>query len=182
VAVFALTGVGEMRTRLEVSRSRGFSKFVGRTDEIEAFEKALADVVAGEGRVVGVVAEAGTGKSRLCFEFAERCRERGISVYETFCLPHGRTLPLFPILQLYREVFGITDNDSPERARDKIAGRVVLIDETLIDTLPLLFDFLGVPDPQRPIAATDPELRTRRILDVLRRITTTRGDRGAAVV
>ena len=29
---------------------------------------------AGHGQVVGVVAEAGTGKSRLCFEFAERCR------------------------------------------------------------------------------------------------------------
>jgi class 3 adenylate cyclase/tetratricopeptide (TPR) repeat protein len=182
VAVFALGGLGEMRTRLDVSRSRGFSKFVGRCGELEALENALGDVVAGEGRVVSLVAEAGTGKSRLCFEFTERCRERGVTVYETYCLPHGRTLPLFPILQLYRGIFGITDGDSPERARDKIAGRIVLIDAKLIDTLPMLFDFLGVPDPQHPVTATDPELRTRLILDVLSRITSARGDRGAAVV
>ncbi len=182
VEVFALTGLGELRTRLDVSRSRGFSRFVGRSREVESLEEAFEEVRGGQGRIVGVVAEAGTGKSRLCFEFLERCRERGVTVYETYCLPHGRTLPLFPVLELYRNVFGIKDDDSPERARDKIAGRVVLIDEKLIDTLPLLFDFLGVPDPKRPIPVTDPELRTRRILDVLRRFTAARGERDAVVV
>ena len=34
----------------------------------------------GHGQVVGVVAEAGVGKSRLCFEFLERCRASGIAV------------------------------------------------------------------------------------------------------
>ena len=34
----------------------------------------------GNGQVVGVVAEAGTGKSRLCYEFVERCRARGMLV------------------------------------------------------------------------------------------------------
>ena len=37
---------------------------------------------AGEGAVVGIVAEPGVGKSRLCHEFAERCRARGIEVFE----------------------------------------------------------------------------------------------------
>ena len=36
----------------------------------------------GEGAAVGIVAEPGVGKSRLCHEFAERCRERGIEVFE----------------------------------------------------------------------------------------------------
>ena len=35
---------------------------------------------AGNGQVIGVVAEAATGKSRLCYEFPERCRAAGMRV------------------------------------------------------------------------------------------------------
>jgi hypothetical protein len=78
VPVFELEGMGTLRTRLDVSRARGFSRFVGRADELAALEAALARATAGQGQVVGVVADAGTGKSRLCFELAERgTRGRG---------------------------------------------------------------------------------------------------------
>jgi AAA ATPase-like protein/adenylate/guanylate cyclase family protein len=82
VSVFELEGVGRVRTRLDVSRARGFSKFVGRQSEMAALEAALEQAIAGNAQVVGVVAEPGTGKSRLCYEFAERCRAREIPVYE----------------------------------------------------------------------------------------------------
>src|SRR6266511_25566 len=39
--VFELEGVGRMRTRLDVSHARGFSKFVGRQGEMTALEAAL---------------------------------------------------------------------------------------------------------------------------------------------
>lgn len=53
-------------------------------------EAALEQAHAGHGQVVGVVAEAGTGKSRLCWEFAQRCRARGIQVNEGQCVAHGQ--------------------------------------------------------------------------------------------
>ena len=40
----------------------------------------------------------------------------------------------------------------------------MLLDEELRDELPLLFDFLGVPDPERPAPALDGEVRQRRLL------------------
>jgi hypothetical protein len=80
--VFELEGVGRVRTRLEVSHARGFSKFVGRSNEMAALEAALERAISGNAQVVGVVADAGTGKSRLCYEFAELCRAHGITVYE----------------------------------------------------------------------------------------------------
>ena len=49
---------------------------------------------AGEGAAVGVVAEPGVGKSRLCHEFAERCRERGVEVFEAQAQAHGQVDPL----------------------------------------------------------------------------------------
>jgi class 3 adenylate cyclase len=90
VRVYELEGVTALRTSIEVSRSRGFSRFVGRADEMAALEAALGRAIEGNGQVVGVVAEAGTGKSRLCYEFAERCRARGIKVYDGHGVAQGR--------------------------------------------------------------------------------------------
>ena len=78
VGVFVLEGVGSHRTRLDTSRARGLSRFVGRGGEMEALESALARALEGTGRVAAVVGEAGVGKSRLCAEFVERCRARGL--------------------------------------------------------------------------------------------------------
>jgi hypothetical protein len=75
VHVHELTGLGALRTRLEASRARGFSRFVGRDEETASLEAALGRAMDGNAQVVGLVADAGVGKSRLCYEFAERCRE-----------------------------------------------------------------------------------------------------------
>jgi class 3 adenylate cyclase/tetratricopeptide (TPR) repeat protein len=179
--VFELEGLGKVRTRLEVSRARGFTKFVGRQSEMATLEAALEQAVAGNAQVVGVVAEPGTGKSRLCYEFAERCRAREIPVYEAHGMAHGKTIPLLPILELFRGYFGITEHDAARAARDKIAGRMLLLDETLADGLPLVFDFLGVPDPERPSPPLGPEARQRQFLDLMRRLGRARSAREPAV-
>jgi class 3 adenylate cyclase/tetratricopeptide (TPR) repeat protein len=180
--VFELEGVGRVRTRLDVSRARGFTKFVGRQSEMAALEAALERAVAGSAQVVGVVAEPGTGKSRLCYEFAERCRAREIPVYEGHGVAHGKAIPLLPILEFQRGYFGINEHDTPRASRDKIAGRMVLLDETLTEGLPIMFDFLGVPDPERPAPPLGPEARQRQLIDVIRRLARARSTREPAVI
>src|SRR5262249_40036978 len=161
VQVLELKGVGAARTPLERSRARGFSRFVGRREEMAALEAALGRAVAGEGRVVGLVAPPGLGKSRLSLEFAERCRARGIPVYEAHGVSHGQLIPYLPVLELFRAFFRITHEDSDQAAREKIAGRMLLFDEALRDVLPLVFDFLGVPDPELALPHMEPEVRQR---------------------
>jgi class 3 adenylate cyclase len=181
VEVFALQGVGSVRTRLDRSRSRGFSKFVGRDSEKATLQAALARALDGQGQVVGVVAEAGIGKSRLCAEFLEKCRSEGIAVQQTSGFAHTKNVPLLPVLELLRNVFGIEERDAPPVARQKIAGQVVLGDETLTRALPLVFDFMGVPDPERPAPGVEPEERDRQLLEVIRRLTRARSERQPAV-
>jgi class 3 adenylate cyclase len=154
--VYELRGVGAMRSRLDRSRARGFSRLVGRSDEVAVLETALNRSVEGRGGVVGVVADAGVGKSRLCNEFVERARARGIAVYEAHCPSHGKVVPLLPILEMFREFFGIAQNDSDQFAREKIAGRMLLLDRALEPFLPLAFEFLGVPDPGNPAPDLEP--------------------------
>src|SRR5207249_1370892 len=57
--VHELTGVGAARGRLDVSRARGFSRFVGRDDEVRVLEDALDQAFAGQPQVIGIVGEAG---------------------------------------------------------------------------------------------------------------------------
>jgi class 3 adenylate cyclase/tetratricopeptide (TPR) repeat protein len=182
VTVYELTGVGALRSRLDRSRERGFSRFVGRTDELAVLESALNRSLEGRGGVVGVVAQAGVGKSRLCLEFVERCRARGVAVYEAHCPSHGKLVPLLPVLELFCGYFGITHKDGDQLAREKIAGRMLLLDRDLDPFLPLAFDFLGVPDPQRPAPTMDPAVRQRQLFAFTRRLIQARSVREPAVL
>ena len=112
---------------------------------------------------MAVVADPGTGKSRLCLEFAERCRAEEIEVFEAQAQAHGKDIPFMPVLQMLRAYFGIDDRDPERLAREKIAGRSLLLDPTLADSLPLIFDFLGVPDPDRPAPQLSAEARQRAL-------------------
>ncbi len=170
VRVHRLIGLGAARTRFDISRARGLSRFVGRAADLRTLDDALEQTDAGNGQVVGVVAMAGTGKSRLCFEFLERCRARGMSVFEGRAVAHGKNIPLLPILEVFRAYYGITVEDDDRSAREKIAGRMVLLDNHFAGALPLLFDFLGVSDPQHPAPRLDPEARQRQLLAVMRQV------------
>jgi adenylate cyclase len=170
VDVFELVGVGAARSRLDLSRERGFSRFVGRDAEMATLEEALKRAGAGEGAVVGIVAEPGVGKSRLTHEFCERCRERGIEVFEAQGQSHGQSIPFMPVLQMLRSYFGIGDRESERLTREKIAGRALLLDPDFAEDLPLVFDFLGVPDPDRPVSQMSPEARARALGRVVCRL------------
>ena len=117
-----------------------------------------------------MVAEAGTGKSRLCFEFLERCRARGMQVYEGHAVAHGRNIPFLPILEVFRAYFGITHEDDDGSGREKIAGRMLVLDQSFAEALPLLYDFLGVSDAQHPAPRLAPEARQRQLIGVVRQL------------
>jgi class 3 adenylate cyclase/tetratricopeptide (TPR) repeat protein len=170
VRVFELAGVGAARSRLDLSRERGFSRFIGRDEEMAVLEQGLERARAGEGAVVGIVAEPGVGKSRLCHEFVERARSGGIEVFEAQAQAHGREIPFMPVLQMLRAYFGIADADSERIVREKIAGRTLLLDPEFVDDLPVLFDFLGVPDPERPAPQLSAEARQRALRGVVCRL------------
>lgn len=182
VRVFELAGLGGLRTRLDVSRARGFSRFVGRDQEMATLESVLARTSKGNAQVIGVVGDAGIGKSRLCYEFATACRGRGIDVWEGHCKARGASLPLLPLLELLRSYFGITDRDTARAAREKVAGRIVLLDESLKESLPLLFDLLGLPDPERPVPRIDPGARQRRLFRTMNALLSARSDQGPSVI
>src|SRR5829696_2094661 len=61
--VYELAGRGKATGRVEALRRHGLSRFVGREQEMEVLEDAREQALAEQGQVVGIVGEAGVGKS-----------------------------------------------------------------------------------------------------------------------
>ncbi|MFQ5514857.1 MAG: adenylate/guanylate cyclase domain-containing protein [Myxococcota bacterium] len=181
VRVFELCAPGVLGTRLAASQARGFSRFVGRTTETQILETALERAREGRGQVVGIVGEAGVGKSRLCFEFVERCRTKGVPVYEAHCPAHGKTVPFLATLQLMRAYYGISERDTPAEARAKVAGTLILIDPRFHESLALVFDFLGISDPDHPLPRMDRETRQQRLIGLVREMGRARAMRETSI-
>jgi adenylate cyclase len=91
-------------------------------------------------------------------------------------------LPFVPILEIWRSYFGIVERDSPEEARRKIAGTLLLLGEEFRGVLPIVFEFLGVGDPEQPAPLVDGDARQRALFGFLRRLTQARAEREPSVV
>lgn len=136
----------------------------GREKELTLLQQALRLAEAGDAHVIGVSGGPGTGKSRLCYEFAQWCRARGRPVYEVRAQLYGSATPLQPVLELMRTFFfGILAADTPAAARDRIAARLEGLGTAQAGDVGLLSDFLGVRDPQdtSPVALSAKSRRAR---------------------
>src|SRR5262249_23494764 len=141
VPIYEVLGVGPLRTRLQVAARRGFTRFVGRQSELEHIRRALAQATAGHGQIVGVMGEPGVGKSRLFYEFTV-LSQRGCLVLETFSVSHGKAYPYLPLIELLKNYFQLTLQDDERKVQEKVAGKVLILDSALEDTLPYLFALL----------------------------------------
>jgi len=169
VEVFEVTGLGPLRTRLQRSAGRGYSKFVGRQNEIQAMKRAADQAKAGHGQIVAAVAEAGVGKSRLLFEF-KAVSQKGWMVLEAFSVSHGQASAFLPMIDLLYSYFEISSEDDARKRREKINGRILTLDRSLEDTLEYLYGLLGISDEDNQIAEIQAQTRKHRALDAVKRI------------
>jgi class 3 adenylate cyclase/tetratricopeptide (TPR) repeat protein len=169
VNVYEVTGLGPLRTRLQRSAGRGLTKFVGREREMEALKHAAEQAKSGHGQIVAAMAEPGVGKSRLFFEFKARSAA-GWMVLETFSVSHGKASAFLPVIDLLRNYFRIANEDDERSRREKVAGKIAILDRSLEDKLPYLFNLLGIVEGEDSLAQMDGQIRKRRMLEAIKRI------------
>jgi predicted ATPase len=169
VQVYEVTGLGPLRTRLQRSASRGYTKFVGRVREMDALHHSAELAKQGHGQIVATVADAGMGKSRLFDEFKAR-NESGWMVLEALSVSYGRASAYLPVLDLLQTYFRIEPEDDSRKRREKVNGKVLTLDRALEDTLPHLLGLLGLNEGDDPLAEMDAQVRRRRVLEALKRI------------
>ncbi len=179
VRVFEVRGRGRIQSRLDRSRARGFSRFVGRARELARLEGALREGESGRPNVVLISAEPGVGKSRLCHAFLERVD--GAVVHYARALSHGRMLAFHVIAALARNLFGVGEDAPPSSIRDAVRRGLANTPPDPIAADSWL-ELLGVSDHRPETSALDPQARRahlfRSLLDLIR----TRARRDLTVV
>ncbi|MDW3688320.1 adenylate/guanylate cyclase domain-containing protein [Cupriavidus sp. CV2] len=164
--VYEVQGLGALRTRLQVAAHRGLAKFVGRQDEMQQLQSAVALAKEGHGQVVGVQGEAGVGKSRLFHEFKARSRQ-GCLLLETFSVSHGKAFAYLPLIELLKNYFQITSEDSDRSCREKVMGRLLTLERSLEDHLAYLLYLFGITEPGSALSNMDTTIRRKRTFDAI---------------
>jgi class 3 adenylate cyclase/tetratricopeptide (TPR) repeat protein len=170
VEVFELIGAGPVQSRLQAAAARGLTPFVGRSAEIEALREALEQTRAGHGQVVAIVGEAGVGKSRLLHEFIHSSYSRGWLVLESDSVSHGRAVPYFPMSGFLKNYFNIDPRDDTPTVREKLTGKVLMLDQFLQETTaPLLYLLEALPN-DHPFHNLEPTQRREHTAQAIKRL------------
>jgi class 3 adenylate cyclase/tetratricopeptide (TPR) repeat protein len=120
VPAYRLLGLAGARTGRASDRA-----FVAREAELHALRSALDEAAATRtARLATIVGDPGIGKSRLT-EALVAAAGPDTRLVRGRCLPYGRGITFWPLVEVVREAAAIDEADPPETARAKLAALVV---------------------------------------------------------
>lgn len=170
VQVSELEGLNT-RMRIHALAARGMSKFVGRREEIETLSRAAEQAHAGHGQVVGLLGEAGVGKSRVFLEFLHSPAMSGWQVLEAGSASYGKATSYLPLVDLLTRYFEIDPRDDEQRARDRIAAKLsALGDGKLLTQAPFFLGALGMGLNSEAWTGRAPAERQSVMFDAIKRM------------
>jgi class 3 adenylate cyclase/tetratricopeptide (TPR) repeat protein len=170
IEVFEVIGAGPVRSRLQAAAARGLTRFVGRTTEMAALREALEAASAGQMQVVAVAGEAGVGKSRLLHEFIHSSHTRGWLVLESNSVSYGKATPYLPVIDFLKHYFKIDVQDDTRTIREKVTGKILMLDESLQDAIPPMFDLLEALPDEHVFRTLEPLQRRQQTVRAVTRL------------
>jgi adenylate cyclase len=138
--------IGERERRLTFAREAEYAlPMVGRQQDLTIIEDRLTKAIGGEGQIIGIVAEAGMGKSRLVKEVINLARQHGIeeTAFLGECPSYGTTTPYLVWQSLAHQFFKISDVPS-ENVHQYVTAFVQDLAPEHMQNLPLLEAVLNV--------------------------------------
>jgi class 3 adenylate cyclase/tetratricopeptide (TPR) repeat protein len=165
---YELVKAGGAATRLEASMARGLTRFVGRENSMALLMEAYEKVKTGSGQVVGVVGEAGVGKSRLLFEFRNRLSQDEFGYLEGRCIHFGGAMPYLPILDLLRSYFEIREGEREMVLRKRVKERILDLDQNLHRIISPIQDLLSLKVEDEAYLKLEPKQRREKVFEALR--------------
>jgi class 3 adenylate cyclase/tetratricopeptide (TPR) repeat protein len=167
---YELVSAEPTKSRFRVLASRGLTSFVGRNAELEQLERLATKARRGHGQVAAIIGEPGLGKSRLVHEFV-RCERASPSlVLETASLSYHSATSYQPVIDLLKTYFGIAESDEVADRRNKVADRLLSLDQALAPDLPAFLVLLDIPVEERSWQELNAFQRRERILAALKRL------------
>lgn len=139
------------RARAGASQMRGieglYSPMVGRQAEFERAKALLAHFESGQGGVLGIIGDAGLGKSRLMLELEQTCRETAQVLWaEGHALSYGESASYLVARAVLRHLLRIAPDSPPAEASEILRQRVNhLLPAQTDEIYPLLAYLLDTP-------------------------------------
>ena len=168
VIAYKVLGLAPRRSAFEHAAERAFGRFVGRDAELRRLGTVLTEAQAGVGRLVRVVGEAGSGKSRLLYELRRTLGDTEMRTLEARCRSYGATIPHLPIIDLVRGQCGIEELDAPETVSDKVRMTLTALGLDADERAPFLLQLLGIKDTAGALDDLPLEVVRARTMDALR--------------
>jgi class 3 adenylate cyclase/tetratricopeptide (TPR) repeat protein len=155
VTAYEILGRSEITTSLGAAEARGLTPFVGRAGELSQLADCFTRARDSLPQVVTVVGGAGSGKSRLLFEFRQNLAAQPVVFFEGRCSALKQKIPYAPFVLMMKQFFAIGGVDPPARLCEKIAERVRDFDPGLDEIHPFLCRMLSVSTADRIVARPD---------------------------
>ncbi len=150
--------------------SDSLSPFVGRRRELESLDELRKQAAGGEGQVVGLAGEAGSGKSRLLQEFRRRSRDPSVTYLSGRCLSYGSGVPYMPFLYMLRHYWGISEGDGAAAIAAKVEASLAGTGLDPAPHLPYLLLLLGAREGTESLADLSPQALQTRTFSILRQM------------
>src|SRR3989441_455863 len=158
--------VGLERTGLGLGEQ--LTPLVARGRELEQLAQALEQARKGHGQVIGVLGEAGVGKSRLFWEFIDPHRLGDSLALVSSAASWAKATPYLPVIDLLKAYFQIEPRDDAGKVRERITEKVLSLERGLAPTLPALLALLDVPFDDAQWRTLDPQQKRRRTLEAVK--------------
>jgi len=159
LAPIPLKGISQPVPRFALqglSKGEGFHltdyPLVGQREELGKLKQAIEQTIAGRGRALALVGEAGAGKSRLIAAVVEQASQHGMTVLTGRCRPFAQTTPYFPWSDLVCQWFELSEDIPAETRRQLLKERLAEFD--LTPSFPAFANLVGLP-PARMTSRTD---------------------------
>ncbi len=137
-------GLNAETSPMAVAAARGLTPLVGRDAELAQIEACYARLRDGLAQVVSVVGDAGSGKSRLLYEFKQRLAGENVAILEARCSALSQMVPYAPFLAMLRQYFQLAPGEPDEDAHARIARLVHMEPDQIDAEYPLLCRLLSV--------------------------------------
>jgi tetratricopeptide (TPR) repeat protein len=138
---------------------------------MSALKNAWDKVVNGSGQVLGVVGEAGVGKSRLLLEFRRSLANKNLNYFEGRCLHYAGSMAYLPFLDILRSYFDIAEGQREYIIKKNIKEKLKTVDrESLSISIPAYQDMLSLKIDDESWNSLEPKQRRERTFESLKNL------------
>ena len=167
VRAYRVTGERRAQARIDVARERGFTRLVGREQELHLLCEGFARAKEEYGQAISIIGDAGLGKSRLLYEFRQTLADEEFTLLEGRCSPYGAAVAYLPIIELLKQNFQIAPSDTDTDIQAKVLRGTEALGADVAAIVPYLLRLLAAEAENSIPPTLAPEMVKRKTCEAL---------------